>query len=324
MNNEKYTRSSSRRTFIAHAAVAGAASVVAPTLLLSRRALAAPLGRVVIMHTNDTHSRMEPFADGPNKGRAGVARRATLIKRWRQEEPNSLVVDAGDIFQGTPWFNEYKGAVDIRAMHAMTYDATSIGNHEFDAGVANLATQFALAPQLAALSANYALSDDCPLKGRVQPHKIYQFGDEKSPIKVGVFGLGVILDGLVNAKQHAGVSYTDPREAAKAQVALLREQGCHLVVALSHLGHGGYAGEVGDLDWPKDVAGVDYVVGGHTHTFLEKPVAIDHPSGWRTAVMQVGHSGLNLGVASFMVGASGKAALLSSAPHGVGGAAVLG
>lgn len=298
---------------------AGAALAVGPTLLLPRRAEAATALRLTVLHTNDTHSRMEPFDSGPFKGRAGIAKRATLIKRARAENKHTLVLDAGDTFQGTPWFNEFKGSFDIRAMRALTYDATAVGNHDFDAGAAKLRENLELAPRLAALAANFHVEPGSVLDGRVEASRIWEMAGRR----VGVFGLGVRFEGLVNPRLHEGVSYRDPIAAAREQVELLRDRGCDVVIAVSHLGYKGYSGEPGDLDWPKDVKGVDYVVGGHTHTFLKEPTVVAHRSGWRTPVMQVGHSGLNLGRADIVVDTRGSARVSWAKPIGVGGRAIV-
>jgi 5'-nucleotidase len=287
----------------------GAAAALAPTLMLPRRALAAPKGALTLLHTNDTHSRMEPFSSGKHKGQAGVARRATLIKQIRAAGP-TLVVDAGDTFQGTPWFNQFQGSVDMQVLGALGYDATAVGNHDFDAGSDRLAANLKLAPQLAAISANFDIGDASPLHGAIQPHVVIARGG----LKVGLFGLGIKFEGLVAPKLHRGITYTDPREAAREQVGVLRDKGCDLVIALSHLGYEGDRGEVGDIDWPKDVPGVDYVVGGHTHTFLDAPTLIAHASGWQTPVMQVGHSGLLLGKARISVDAGGQVRVASTRP----------
>jgi len=288
------------------------AAILAPTLLLARRSHAAPKGQIAVLHTNDTHSRMKPFSAGSNKGAGGVARRATLINQVRARGP-TLLVDAGDTFQGTAWFNEFKGKVDIQVMNALGYDATAIGNHDFDAGAAQLKENLVLAPNMRAVSANYRVAKDSILCASIAASTIVDRGG----LKIGIFGLGVQLEGLVNPKLHLGVSYDDPREAARKQVGLLRDRGCDLVIALSHLGYEGYRGEVGDTDWPKDIAGVDYVVGGHTHTLLETPTVVSHASGWKTHVMQVGHSGLFLGHARLTVNGRGEVRVASKGPRPV-------
>lgn len=271
----------------------------APLLLLPKRSLGASKGRFSLYHTNDTHSRIEPFERGPYAGLGGVARRAAFLRQAREKETPHLVVDGGDLFQGTPWFNKFQGELDMKMLHLLGYDAMVLGNHEFDSGIEQLRKAMNQAPQLQVLSANYDATRT-PLADRLKGHHVFH----KGPFKVGVFGLSIALEGLVNQKMCQGVVYTDPREAARASVQELREQGCDLVIALSHLGHEGYQGEVGDVDWPKDVAGVDYVVGGHTHTFLEKPLMVPaRGSEWETPVLQVGHSGLWVGEANFEVSA---------------------
>ncbi|MFZ9890028.1 MAG: bifunctional metallophosphatase/5'-nucleotidase, partial [Myxococcota bacterium] len=236
---------SHRRAFLKSASglVTGCA-VLGPTVLCARRSHAAPSGRLTLLHTNATHSRLEPFQDGPFRGRGGVSRRATLIKRARANNPHTLVLDAGDTFQGTPWFNEFKGSVDLEAMSLMGYDATALGNHDFDAGVDVLFENLQRAPHLAALAANFDIEEGTPLSTRVRPHRIYEFpiADDVQPWKVGVFGLGVRFEGLVNPRMHEGVRYLDPIPVAREQVGLLRAQGCQVVVAVSHLGYQGYAG----------------------------------------------------------------------------------
>lgn len=244
---------------------------------------------LVVLHTNDTHSRIEPFSGGPHKGKGGVARRAAYLRRERAKFGASLTLDAGDVFQGTPWFNAFHGSIDMQMLAAMGYDAMAIGNHDFDAGADRLAETLALAPDMAALT-HYAVKGSV-LEKRAKPWIIREFG----ALRVGVFGLGVVLDGLVNPKLAPHIAYSDPREAAARAVSHLRGAGSHVVIAVSHLGHTGYMGEPGDMDWTADVPGVDYVIGGHSHTFLDKPAVSRHASGWQTAVMQVGHSGLNVG-----------------------------
>ena len=283
------------------------AGCIAPLLLLPKRGFSQTIGGVSLYHTNDTHSRIDPFQRGTHAGKAGVSRRATLLSRLRAQNNYSLLLDAGDVFQGTPWFNKYHGVVEMQMMAALGYDAMTLGNHDFDGGMKGLCAAISNAPQLEILCSNYHVEGTC-LESRVRKYNIFK----KGPVKIGVFGLGIQLEGLVSQKLCAGVTYEDPRHTANEMVALLKEQGCHLIVALSHLGYDGYENEVGDVDWPKDVAGVNYVVGGHTHTLLSKPDMIKHKDGrWETAVMQVGHSGLWLGAANFEV--SSRSASLKGA-----------
>ena len=254
------------------------------------RASAPVVGTVTLLHTNDTHSHLDPLPgnQGPLSGRGGIARRARIIKMVREHQPNTLVLDGGDSFQGTPYFNRYKGALEYELMSLAGYDVVAVGNHDLDAGVEGLGN--AARHARFSLVASYKVTGTA-LEGLVQARVVRELGG----VKVGLFGLGVVLEGLVNPRLCQGVSYVDPVEAARQEVEALRDQGCDLVVALSHLGYRGMSGEPGDLQWPQRVAGVDYVVGGHTHTFLERPEIVRGPGGWETSVMQVGFAGVALG-----------------------------
>jgi 5'-nucleotidase len=250
---------------------------------------------VTILHTNDVHSRIDPFPEdgGRNGGLGGAARRATLIRRIRAENPNTLLVDAGDVFQGTPYFNLFKGEVDFRVMSALGYDAMNIGNHDFDGGVEGLlgALPFARFPLV---NANYDFGAS-PLGSRVQPYLVRDLG----PARVGVFGLGVELDALVAEPQRPGITYGDPVPVARRLARELRaERGCDLVVCLSHLGNDGWHGQPGDQDLARQVEGIDLIVGGHSHTFMAEPTRVRH-AGRETLVFQVGWAGINLGRVDF-------------------------
>jgi 5'-nucleotidase len=267
-------------------------ALAAAPLARTRRARAQPPApaTVTLLHTNDTHSHLDPLPrdKGPLSGRGGIARRARLIKTVREHNPNTLVLDGGDSFQGTPYFNRFKGTLEFELMSMAGYDVVAVGNHDLDAGVEGLAT--AARHARFSLVASYRVAGTA-LEGLVQSRVVRELGG----VKVGLFGLGVVLEGLVNPRHCQGVVYVDPVEAARGEVDALRDQGCDIVVALSHLGYRGFSGEPGDLHWPQRVAGVDYVVGGHTHTFLERPEVVRGPGGWETSVMQVGFAGVALG-----------------------------
>jgi len=287
-----------RRNFLRTLATGVATPLLIPALGRARDE--APSGTITLLHTNDTHSRIDPFpaGSGSQAGRGGVARRASLIRRVRQHNPNTLVLDGGDFFQGTPYFNRFKGEVEVKALSALSYDAVTIGNHDLDIGTDGLDQALAHA-SFDLVNSNYEFDPALPLAKRVKRYIVREVGG----VRVGIFGLGVALEGLVNLKHCPGVKYRDPVQTARAVVEELRLQhGCHMVVALTHLGHRGVLGEPGDLDWPREVEGVNYVVGGHTHTFLDAPINIRHTrSGWQTLVMQVGFGGVNLGRADFVV-----------------------
>jgi len=285
-------RAWSRRTFLQRSAAA-----VAGATLLPAEALAGAERRIVILHTNDTHSRIDPFPmDGRrNEGLGGVARRATLIDRIRSNNEHVLLLDSGDIFQGTPYFNVFKGEIEFKAMSAMRYDVTTIGNHDFDNGVDGLVRMLPHA-DFEWVSANYDASNT-GLESRVRPYVIREVGD----VRIGIFGLGIDFEGLVLPSLHEGVSYEDPVLAARRTSDTLRERGCNLIVCLSHLGHR-YTGEdrPDDVSLAQEVPEIDVILGGHTHTFLDRPVAFPRPGRTDALVNQVGFAGIRLGRLDFV------------------------
>ncbi|MBL8148703.1 MAG: metallophosphatase [Blastocatellia bacterium] len=252
---------------------------------------------ITILHTNDTHSQIEPFAAGTrNAGLGGVARRATYVKAVRAENPNTLMVDAGDFFQGTPYFNFYRGEVEVKAMSAVGYDVITLGNHDFDIGVNSLVKALRFA-KFDVVSANYDVSRS-PLKRYVKSYTIKNL----SGIRVGLFGLGINFDGLVVPQNHVGVKYLDPIESAKKMAAYLRKQRkVDLVVCLSHLGLK-YEKEPSlpsDVNLAAAVPGIDLIVGGHTHSFMKQPEVVKHENGQQTLIFQVGYAGINVGRVDF-------------------------
>ena len=253
---------------------------------------------LVILHTNDTHSRMDPFPmdGGPHQGLGGAARRTTLIRRIRSENPNLLLLDSGDIFQGTPYFNFFGGEVELRAMSKMAYDATTPGNHEFDNGVDGLVAMMPHA-SFPFVSANYDVSGS-ELEPWVRPWIIKDVGG----VRVGIFGLGVAFEGLVLPSLHEGVRYTDPVAASERAVAELRTQGCSLVICLSHMGYRYSGDRPSDIRLAQQVEGIDLILGGHTHTFMDAPDVFVGRGGRRTLVNQVGFGGIRLGRIDVVLG----------------------
>jgi 5'-nucleotidase len=247
--------------------------------------------RLVILHTNDTHSRMDPFPmdGGQFQGLGGAARRATLIKRVREEHPNVLLLDSGDIFQGTPYFNFFHGEIEFKAMSAMEYDVATIGNHDFDNGVEGLAEMMPHA-DFQFVSANYDVSAS-PLAPFVRPWTIREVGGTR----VGIFGLGISFQGLVLDQLHRGVRHTDPYAAARRCVSELRAQGCSLVICLSHLGYRYRREDPSDTLLAQEVDGIDLILGGHSHTFMDQPDIYPKADGSQTLVNQVGWGGMRLG-----------------------------
>ena len=249
--------------------------------------------RLTVLHTNDWHSRIDPFPEGAgrNAGQGGAARRAALIARIRQEAPNVILLDSGDIFQGTPYFNFFAGELEMKLMSQMGYDAATIGNHDFDGGIENLAKQ-AKTANFPLLSANYNVRGT-PLERLVEPFKIF---DYPQGMRVGVFGLGIELKGLVPTELYGGVAYLDPVERANATARLLREKyRCRLIICLSHLGYRYRDDKVSDVALAGQTTNIDLILGGHTHTFLDTAVEVPNFNGDAVIVNQVGFGGLRLG-----------------------------
>ena len=280
-----------RRTFLTTSAAFGASIAAFPRDLLKASAADTV---ITILHTNDTHSQIDPLpANDVNAGKGGVARRATLIKRIRKENPNTLLVDAGDVLQGTPYFNFYKGEVEYKAMSAIGYDVGTLGNHEFDNGVEALAAALKFA-NFDVVSANY------DLKGTVLEQRVKRYVVKTlAGIRVGLFGLGVSPVALITPDNFKGVTYIDPVVAARDVVKKLREEErCALVVCMSHLGYNADA-KSGDSFVASQVDGIDFIASGHTHTFMKEPVTQTQPCGAKTTIFQVGKSGIYVGRVDF-------------------------
>jgi len=248
--------------------------------------------KLTILYTNDMHSRIEPFPDNdpkwPNQG--GFARRSAVIKKIRSEEKNILLLDAGDIFQGTPYFNFYAGELEYKLMSAMGYDAVTLGNHDFDLGLDNIMKQMPHA-NFNFVSANYNFKDTV-LEGKILPYKIIM----KEGLKIGIFGLGIELDGLVDKKNFGNVKYQNPVEEAKKTATLLKqEKKCDYVICLSHLGYTYPNKKVSDVILSAETSDIDLIIGGHTHTFLDEPILKSNLQNKPVYVTQVGWAGIWLG-----------------------------
>jgi 5'-nucleotidase len=280
---------SNRRTFIKETGAALLATSILPSTDLA--AMADPVQKLTILHTNDVHSRIDPFPmDGSrNQGLGGVSARAALISKIRQEEEQVLLLDAGDIFQGTPYFNIYKGEPEIKAMSAMQYDAATMGNHDFDLGMENFATQLQHA-SFPILVSNYDFSGTA-LENKTQPYKIFK----KGSLQIGVFGVGIELKGLVPDNLYGKTVYQDPVVAANTTANLLQKKGCDLVICLSHLGDRYTENKVSDEILAKESYDIDLIIGGHTHRFFEEPRKYRNKNGGDVVVNQVGFGGIQLG-----------------------------
>ncbi|MCX8211632.1 MAG: 5'-nucleotidase [Neolewinella sp.] len=280
-----------RRIFLRKAAVGGGLLMLPG--LASASSLLKGVPRLTILHTNDWHSRIDPFPDdgGRNANQGGAVRRMGLINKIRAEESNVLLLDSGDIFQGTPYFNFFAGELEMKLMSQMGYDAATIGNHDFDAGMENLATQMGHA-NFPMLTANYDFKGT-PLAGMTQPYKVFN----KAGIKVGVFGLGIQLSGMVPDELYGNTEYLDPLACGNETARVLRhKEKCDLVICLSHLGYQYRSDdEVDDIDLASSSNDIDIILGGHTHTFLNEPTLVNNQQGDPVIVNQVGFAGLRLG-----------------------------
>ena len=281
---------SSRRQFLK---VGGIASIATALNLNPLEAIAAgDVIKLSILHTNDVHSRVEPFPmDGSKyQGLGGTARRAALINTIRASEQNVLLFDAGDIFQGTPYFNKFGGEIEMKLMTAMKYDAATMGNHDFDNGVEGFYKQLPHA-NFPILCSNYDFSNTI-LKNSTIPYKIFR----KSGLKIGVFGIGIQLEGIVDVRSYADTIYLDPIKKANEMADLLKnELECDLVICLSHIGYTYPSNRVSDKILAKNNKNIDLIIGGHTHTFMDQPEDVQNLNGKITTINQVGFAGINLG-----------------------------
>ena len=265
--------------------------------------------KVTILHTNDTHSHIDPFPENHSKypGQGGASRRKHLVDGIRSLEKHVLLLDAGDIFQGTPYFNVHGGELEFRLMSEMGYDAATMGNHDFDAGIEGFERMLPHA-KFPFLCSNYDFSNTI-LNGKTQPYKVFK----KGKIKVGVFGIGVELDGLVSPELYKETRYLDPiSEAQKMADFLKNEAKCNLVVCLSHLGYKSRGNNMCDPVLAKETSNIDLIIGGHTHTFLKEAEMHKNKDGKAILVNQVGWAGLILGRIDFYFDKDGNPDLWAS------------
>lgn len=284
-----------RKSFIRQTALSAGALLAGPGLAEAAEYFATE--RLTILHTNDTHSRLEPFPmdGGRNQGMGGIAARAALISRLREENEHVLLLDAGDIFQGTPYFNLFKGEPEIKAMTALGYDATTIGNHDFDAGMENLATQLTSHARFPMLVCNYDFSGT-PMENKTRPYMVIK----KGRLRVGIFGVGIEGRGLIPDNLFGATRYLDPvQQANETADRLKRRENCDLVICLSHLGNKYSDNKVSDEVLARETENIDLIIGGHTHTFLDNPLVYKNKNGNDTVVNQVGFAGIILGRLDF-------------------------
>ena len=261
--------------------------------------------KLVILHTNDTHSAIMPLSrnlgDTLLAGRGGYLRRMELVRREREAEPGLLLFDSGDFSQGSPYYTLFKGDVEVGLMNMMRYDAATLGNHEFDFGLDNLARLLREA-RFPVVCANYDFSGT-PLEGLVKPYVVI----EREGLRVGVFGLSPRLDGLVAKENYGGVVYNDPVEAARKAVKALRSgERCDVVVCLSHLGWAQAQPDIDDSTMIAGTRGIDLVLGGHSHSYFEKLEHVRDADGRSVPVDQNGKHGVFVGRVEMSLKVEGK------------------
>lgn len=279
-----------RRSFLKTIGIGGAATLAGVPAAMALRETG--VDTICILHTNDTHSRIDPFPENdPNyPGMGGYARRASLINRIRATEDNLLLLDAGDIFQGTPYYNLYGGEPELKLMSKMGYDAAAFGNHEFDNGLDGFNDVHHLAA-FPFLAANYDFSQTL-LAGKIKSHIII----EKAGKKIGIYGLGINPEGLVSRALYGDTKYLDPiAVAGEVEERLFKQHRCELIVCLSHLGFSYETDQVSDVVIAKNTRHTDIIIGGHTHNLLNPPEVVVNQAGNNVTIAQAGYGGVYLG-----------------------------
>ena len=253
--------------------------------------------KLTILHTNDMHSHIDPFDSNdknyPNQG--GMIKIAELIKTIRKQEENVLLLDAGDIFQGTPYFNYFKGEVEFKLMSIMQYDASTMGNHDFDNGLKGFKNMLPHA-NFPFICSNYNFENTI-LKNKTHKFKIIQ----KGGLKIGLLGLGIKLEGLVPKELYGATKYLDPYSTANHYADLLKNKHkCDLVICLSHLGYNyNEKNKPSDINLSKKTSNIDVIIGGHTHTFLNEATIKKNAIDKKVVINQAGWGALNLGRIDF-------------------------
>ena len=285
-----------RRTFIKNSVIISGGVLITPNVFAGESNVSSSK-RLTILHTNDTHSNIDPFPESHSKypGKGGVARRFELIQKIRSEEENVILLDAGDIFQGTPYFNKFGGVLEMKLMSHLGYDAATMGNHDFDGGMQGFvdAQKFADFPFVCS---NYGF-ENTPVDGHTKEYTIIKRGK----LKIGIFGIGVEMKGLVPDSKYGETKYLDPISIANDKASLLKKKGCDLVICLSHLGYSYKSDKVCDLVLARKTENIHLIIGGHTHTFLGKPTEEKNLNGEIVLVNQVGWAGINLGRIDFEI-----------------------
>lgn len=286
---------SNRRTFLKQSLLGG--SALSLGIFPNELFASGKLVKLTVMHTNDMHYHIDPFDDSHAEygGRGGMVRLASLVSKCRAENPNLLLLDAGDMFQGTPYFNYFKGDLIMKLMSQIGYDAGTIGNHEFDNGLPDILSALKYS-KFPLVSSNYDFSDTI-LADSVKPWHML----EKGGIKIGIYGLGIELDGLVGKLNYGNTQYLDPLTTAlKMERLLKKDHKCDLVICLSHLGYSYASRKISDVSLAPQTKYTDLIIGGHSHTFLDKPTVLENAKGNQILVNQAGWAALTAGKIEFV------------------------
>lgn len=292
---------SNRRTFLKQSLLAGGTLALGafPHDLFA----SGELFKLTVMHTNDLHCHIDPFPEDHAEfaGKGGLLRLASVVKQAREENPNLLLLDAGDMFQGTPYFNYFKGDLIIKVMSQIGYDAGTVGNHEFDNGLGDILSALKQA-NFPIVSSNYDFSDTI-LADHIVPYKILK----KGPLKIGVYGLGIELAGLVGKSNYGNTRYLNPLETPLNMERKLKlEHSCDMVICLSHLGYSYEHNKISDTSLAPHTRYTDLIVGGHTHSFLKKPTVVKNADGKPILINQAGWAALAAGKIEFVFDRAGK------------------
>ncbi len=242
--------------------------------------------KLVILHTNDTHSRIEPVpaTDKRNANLGGVERRAAYFDSVRKDNKDVLILDSGDFLQGTPYFNMFKGEVETEVMNLLRYDATTLGNHEFDYGLNTIAS-VARRAKFPIVCTNYDFTGT-PVEGLTKPYIILK----KGGVRIGIIGIGIQPKGLIASANYEGMRFLAPIPTANQYATLLKEERkCDIVICLSHLGY------TDDINLAENSHNIDFILGGHSHTFMKEAKTVKNADGKDIVIFQNGDRGMYIG-----------------------------
>jgi 5'-nucleotidase len=286
-------RTSSRRSFIKQTALATTGFIFANHFdAIANTEHPTSNIELTVLHTNDVHSRLDPFPmDGSKyQGLGGVVAREKIIRSIRSEVNHLLLLDAGDMFQGTPYFNFFKGEPEMKVMSMLKYDAATLGNHDFDNGIEGLVKQMTHA-DFPIVNCNYDFKGTA-LETLIPPYTIIKRGK----LKIGILGVGIQPKGLIPDRLCKGIVYNDPIVSANEIANYLKTtKKCDYIICLSHLGFEYKDNKISDKILAKETENIDMILGGHTHTFLEEPLMVKNRNKQEIIINQVGWAGIHLG-----------------------------